>query len=294
MTSGSVMPATIGLLADGWTGAIPAVAAPAPVPGAELLRRATVFELPADGAFRDITAVFRGVEGGWRTVNGYSGFQPNYYYATVGASRNEAREVFTPFQRLGELRVVIPSDATRLQSLIQEQPGATLIAQNASLIQYRLPARTGDDAQVAGKRLEIRAVRSECSSTYVQVVNDGDEQSLWLCSLTDDRQPLIADLGGVTMVGSVLYSLGTQFWLYPSTVDVETSEDGLVWAPARAGGVLHAAVVAGLREPGRLRMVLAFSPRPARYVRLRATAGEPQFPWTIAELEIWSDSRGIH
>ena len=286
--------ATIGVLADGWTSAIPAVAAPAVVPGAELLRRATVFELPADGAFRDITAVFRAVEGGWQTINGYSGFQPNYYFPLVGASRNESSDVVTPFQRLGELRVLVPRDAPRLQSLMQEQPGATLIAQNASLIQYLLPARKGDEPQVAGRRVEIREVRSECSSTYVHVVNDGDEQSLWLCSLTDDRQPLIADLGGVTMVGSVVYSVGTQFWLYPGTVDVETSEDGRVWAPARSGSVLHDAIVAGLREPGRLRMVLAFPPRPARYVRLRATAGEPQFPWTIAELEIWSDARGIH
>ncbi|HKE82147.1 MAG TPA: discoidin domain-containing protein [Vicinamibacterales bacterium] len=286
--------ATIGLLADGWTSGIPAVAAPAPVPGAEFLRRATVFELPADGTFRDITAVFQAVEGGWRTVNGYSGFQPNYYFPLVSASRNESSDVVTPFQRLGELRVLVPSEAPRLKALLEAQPGATLIAQNGSLIQYRLPARKGEDAQVAGRRVEIREVRSECSSTYVHVVKDGDEQSLWLCSLTDDRQPLIADLGGVTMVGSIVYSVGTQFWLYPRTVDVETSEDGQVWAPARTGSVLHDAIVAGLREPGRLRMVLAFSARPARYVRLRGTAGESQFPWTIAELEIWSDARGIH
>ncbi|HEY1305372.1 MAG TPA: discoidin domain-containing protein [Vicinamibacterales bacterium] len=286
--------ATIGLLADGWTSVIPAVAAPAPVPGAELLRHAIVMELPADGTFHDMTAVFRAVDGGWRAVNGYSGFQPNYYFPLVDASRNESGDVVTPFQRLGELRVLVPNDAPRLKALIQAQPGVTLIAQNGSLIQYRLPARKGDDAQVAGKRVEIREVRSECSSTYVHVVNDGDEQSLWLCSLTDDRQPLIADLGGVTMVGSIVYSVGTQFWLYPRTVDIETSEDGQAWAPARTGSVLHDAVVGGLREPGRLRMVLAFSPRPARYVRLRGTAGESQFPWTIAELEIWSDSRGIH
>jgi hypothetical protein len=285
---------TIGLLADTWTGRIPAVDAPPPVPGNELLRRATVFELPLDGSFRDITAVFRAVEGGWQTVNGYSGFQPNYYFALVGAGRAESSDVVTPFQRrLGDLRVLVRTDAPRVLSLIQQQPGVTLVAQNASLIQYRLPRMTGDEAQVAGRRLEIRAVRSECSATWVNVVNDGNEDTFWQCSLTDDRQPLIADLGSVTMVGSVVHSIGTQFWLYPGTIDVDTSEDGVTWVPARSGSALHDAIVAGLRDSRLVRIALTFPQRPARYVRVRGRAADPQLPWTLAELEVWSDSRGI-
>jgi hypothetical protein len=33
-------------------------------------------------------------------------------------------------------------------------------------------------------------------------------------------------------------------------------------------------------------MVFSFDPRPARYVRLRQTAQEPQFYWSVAELEV--------
>lgn len=251
-------------------------------------------ELPPDASFRDTTAVFRAVEGGWRTVNGYSGWQPNYYFALVGAARDESPDTFTPFQRLGELRVLVESNATRLQKIVEQQPGATLLAQNASLSQYRLPARMLDDPQVVGQRRDIKELRSECSSTYVAVVNDRNEQTLWQCSLTDERQPLIVDLGTVTTVGAVVHSIGTQFWLYPSRISIETSEDGDTWTTARSGSVRHEVMVAGLKDPGVLRIVLPFPARQARYVRLRGTAGESQFPWTVAELEIWSEGRGIH
>jgi hypothetical protein len=283
----------LGVLSDGWNGSIPVVAAPAAVPGPELMRGATVMELPPDEAFRDTTAVFRAVEGGWKTINGYSGWEPSYYFAVVGAGRDESRDVFTPFQRLGEVRVLVASDATRFQKLVESQPGVKLVAQNTALVQYRLPALELTATGVAGQRIPIRQLRSECSTMYLGAINDRDEDTLWQCALTDERQPLIADLGTSATVGAVVTSIGTQFWLYPREVTIETSEDGQTWLPARSGSVRHDVIVAGLRDPGVLRIVLGFSPRQARYLRLRGTAGEPQFPWTIAELEVWPETRGI-
>jgi hypothetical protein len=284
----------IGILADGWVTGIPAVPTPGPVPGEELLRRATVMEFPVDGSFRDTTAVFRAIEYGWHTPNGYSGWQPSYYFALVGASRAESSEVFTPFQRLGELRVLVDNDASRAQALVQQQPGATLVAQNGTLTQYRLPARKLEDAEVAGSRLEIRDLRSECQSPYVHVVNDRNEQTAWRCEFTDERQTLVVDLGRVTTVGAIVHSVGAEFWLHPGSETVETSEDGTAWMPARSGSVLYDVIASGLRRPSPLHIVLGFSPRSARYLRLRGSPGQPQFPWTIAELEVWSDSRGSH
>ena len=74
---------------------------------------------------------------------------------------------------------------------------------------------------------------------------------------------------------------------------IETSEDGHAWVPARSGSVRHDVMVAGLRNPGVLRIVLAFPPRQARYLRLRGTPGESHYPWTLAELEVWPETRGI-
>jgi hypothetical protein len=237
--------------------------------------------------------VFRAVEGGWKTVNGYSGWQPSYYFAVVGAARDESRDVFTPFQRFGELRVLVPGDDMRLQKLVESQPGARLVAQNTSLSQYRLPALDWSAAEVAGQRIPIRELRSQCSTTYLRAIADRDERTLWQCALTDERQPLIVDLGTSTTVSAVVHSIGTQFWLYPREMTIDTSEDGQIWLPARSGSVRQDVIVAGLRDPALLRIVLAFTPRHARYLRLRGTAGEPQFPWTIAELEVWPEARGM-
>ena len=283
----------LGVLGDGWNGSIPAVAASSAIPGEELMRRATVLELPADGSFLDIAAVFRAVQGGWNTINGYSGWQPSYYFALIGASRDESSDVFTPFQRLGEVRVLVKSEATRLQALVERQPGARLVAQNTSLAQYRLPRLELTASEVAGQRIPIRELRSECSTTYLGAMKDGDEQTLWQCALTDERQPLIVDLGTTTTVSAIVHSIGKQFWLYPKAVEIETSEDGQTWLPARSGSVRHDVMIAGMRDAALLRVVLAFPPRPARYLRLRGTPGDPQFPWTIAELEVWPEARGI-
>jgi hypothetical protein len=233
------------------------------------------------------------VQGGWNTINGYSGWQPSYYFALIGASRDESSDVFTPFQRLGEVRVLVKSEATRLQALVERQPGARLVAQNTSLAQYRLPRLELTASEVAGQRIPIRELRSECSTTYLGAMKDGDEQTLWQCALTDERQPLIVDLGTTTTVSAIVHSIGKQFWLYPKAVEIETSEDGQTWLPARSGSVRHDVMIAGMRDAALLRVVLAFPPRPARYLRLRGTPGEPQFPWTIAELEVWPEARGI-
>jgi hypothetical protein len=45
-----------------------------------------------------------------------------------------------------------------------------------------------------------------------------------------------------------------------------------------------------MNDPKHLRVVVAFPPRPARYIRLRSDPGGPEIPWTIAELEVWSSS----
>ena len=49
-------------------------------------------------------------------------------------------------------------------------------------------------------------------------------------------------------------------------------------------------ILAAIADPKRLRIVVDFPPRPARFIRLRAASGVDDAPWTIAELEVWSSS----
>jgi hypothetical protein len=119
---------------------------------------------------------------------------------------------------------------------------------------------------------------------------DEDERSTWQCKLWDERQALTADLGEVRTVGSVVNNLGPSPWLYPGALAVATSEDGESWNVAWTGTVLDRTILAAMEDPKRLRIVLAFPPRQARFIRMRAASGGSDAPWTISELEVWSSS----
>jgi F5/8 type C domain-containing protein len=281
----------LAVLSDGWIDRIRAADLPPAVPGADRLAGATVLEAPPDLVLRDIHSVYRAVNGGWRTVNGYSGWGPSYYSAFVGAGRAESADMLTPFQRLGDLHVVVGQDAPRLRAMIEQQPGVTRVASDHALIVYRLPARHGDGLpRPAGQQWQPRELRSPCSSGLLSKAMDHDETSLWQCALWDERQALTIDLGGGHTVGSVVNDLGAYSWLFPGALAVDTSEDGTLWTPAWSGTVLERTILAAMDDPKRLRIVVDFPPRQARYVRIRAASGGNDAPWAIAELEVWSAS----
>jgi hypothetical protein len=281
----------LAVLGDGWIDRIQTATVPPRLPAAEALAGAMVLEVPPDTLFRDIQSVFRAVDGGWWAVNGYSGWGPSYYNPLVGAGRAEADDMITPFQQFGDLHVVVGHDAPRLRAVIERQPGATQVANDSSFLVYRLPKREVSPLpQPDGERLTPRQLRSECATELLHEAIDGDESSLWQCALWDERGWLLVDLGDVRTVGSVVNNLGYYSWLYPGALHVDTSADGATWSPAWSGNVRERSIRAAMADPKHLRIVLAFPPRHARFIRMRAEQGAPEVPWAIAELEVWSSS----
>jgi hypothetical protein len=168
------------------------------------------------------------------------------------------------------------------------------VASNDSQIVYRLPARHGGGISApAGQQLRPLGLRSQCSSELLPMAIDGDDSSLWQCSLWDERQALTIDLGQVQTVGSVVNDLGAYAWLFPGALTVETSIDAGMWTPAWSGSVLERTILAAMADPLRLRIVVDFAPRQARYIRVRAASSGSDAPWSIAELEVWSSSRRL-
>jgi hypothetical protein len=281
----------IAVLSDGWIDRIQAVTLPPPVPGAAALAGAMVLEAPPGTVHRDIQAVFRAVVGGWKTVNGYSGWNPNYYGVLGAAGRLESDGMLTPFQQLGDLHVLVSDDAPRVRAVVEQHPGVMPVATEGPLTLYRLPRRRSTElVRTAGERLRPRELRSACSTALLSNATDDDETSLWQCELKDERQPLVADLGEVRTVGSVVNNLGSFWWMYPTALVVETSEDGASWSTAWSGTVFERTILTVMADPSRLRIVIGFPPRQARFIRLRATSDGNDVPWTIAELEVWSSS----
>jgi len=68
---------------------------------------------------------------------------------------------------------------------------------------------------------------------------------------------------------------------------VETSLDGETWDPARTGDVITATIEGALADPLRAPATLPFTPRRARYVRLRQTEKDTVV-WALPELAILS------
>jgi hypothetical protein len=292
VTAIAVMVLGVAVLGDGWIDRIQTAAVPPAIPNATALAGAIVFEGPPDTLFRDVQAVFRAVDGGWRTVNGYSGWTPGYYFPLIGAWRAETDAMVTPFQEFGDLTLLVSQEAPRLRGVIERQPGVTQVASDGSTVLYRLPKREASVLpRPTGKRLQPRVLRSECSSELLSQALDNDESTIWQCALWDDpRGFLTIDLGDVQTVGSVVNNLGYYSWVYPGALHAETSTDGVMWSQAWSGTVREESIRAAMADPRHVRIVLAFPPRPTRFIRLRADQGAPEVPWAIAELEVWSSS----
>ena len=94
-------------------------------------------ELPAGETLPDIAAVYRAVMGGWRTVNGFSGYEPADYQQLRDASAAGAI-TFEPWLTRGTLHVLVSEDAADLNRLVASQPGSQRIAAFNGLVQYRI------------------------------------------------------------------------------------------------------------------------------------------------------------
>jgi hypothetical protein len=275
----------IGLFADGWTDRILAYPAPGPIPDAAAVRGATVLELPIND-YGDIAAQYRAIVGDWRSVNGYSGYGPNYYRALLESVRYEVDDVFLPFQALGELHVVAANSAERLTALVERQPGVTIVSRTEELTQYRLPQRPAPTYKT-GARLTGITLRSDCGPKVLGFALDGDEESRWVCFSDDgSSRQLVADLGNRSTVGGIVHGLGQYYSDLPIEMTIETSVDGDTWEPGRSGSALAAAIEGGIMHPGSMRILLPIPPREARYVRLTYPPRNGEYYWSIAELEI--------
>ncbi|HEU4692310.1 MAG TPA: hypothetical protein VFS23_28305, partial [Vicinamibacterales bacterium] len=136
VTAAAVVVASCGLAADGWAW-IPAREVPFRAPRPDLLRGGVVMELPAGETLPDIAAVYRAVMGGWRTVNGFSGYEPAHYQQLRDASAAGAI-TFEPWLTRGTLHVLVSEDAADLNRLVASQPGSQRIAAFNGLVQYRI------------------------------------------------------------------------------------------------------------------------------------------------------------
>jgi hypothetical protein len=278
--------AACALVADGWAAPVAAQPPPPPAPDAAALQQhGVVLQLPIE-PYPDITATWRAVIGGWKSVNGYSGYAPNYYAALALADKRADEAMFAPFRRDQDLHVVVADDMPAVKAWVERQPDVVVTAQRYGSTQYRLPRRLGSSETPPGPRLPIATARSECASAQVPLIFDGDDRRRWECPRSPEMHWLTIDLGTMASIGSVVYSLGPYGWNVPSDLAIETSVDGTAWEAARSGSILRELIEGGLADATSLRAALSIPPRRARYLRLRPVSQPEEFVWFISEIEV--------
>jgi hypothetical protein len=274
------------VLADGWASAIPAQPLPPAVPNPAALRGRTVLDLPA-GDYPDIAAQYRAVLGGWRTVNGYSGYFPPYYPILVNASRDNLVGILDAFQPLGELDVVVARDFPDAQQALRRQPGVAITGENAAFTQFRLPARP-EPPRDGRVRVPIASLSSPCEAPALKAALDRNLSTYWVCGPELVQQELTIDLGSVQTAGAVLHDEGPVAGNFPRRLVIETSVDGSLWQPAWTGNAWGPAISAAMRDPKANHIWFVFEPRATRYIRLTHPPEEQHYIWAIADLEVWS------
>ena len=113
--------------------------------------------------------------------------------------------------------------------------------------------------------------------------------SRWYCGTQNGDEVLTMDLGHTMSVNAIVNAMGPYASEFPRELVIETSIDGSSWDQAWRGVVIARVIVAAFEEPRSPVMTIPFASRPARYVRLRQVAKDPQFYWSVAELEVRGD-----
>ncbi len=282
----AVVVVTAIVLAEGWM----RVAA-APVPerfGPQpAIAGAPVLELPLGAVMDDIAAQFRGVMGGYRTLNGYSGYAPPHMPALrVGVQLRDGA-VLTEMRRLMPLHVsVIADDSDRHRSWVTgTQQDARPVSAAAGRVLYFLPRLPAPQAP-AGEWLPFSVMGSSCSQNLAPFVVDGLLLTRWECGPARPGQQITIDLHRAAAVSGVSLVLGPYSGDAPRNLLVEASEDSVSWRTVWSGLSAGYAVRAAMEDPFRMDIRIPFPPALARFVRLTQTGDAMEMYWSIAELGI--------
>jgi hypothetical protein len=199
---------------------------------------------------------------------------------------------FAPFLRRGDLNVIVYENVPEFIALVEAVPGAVERGRAHGMRQYWIPRQGSLPPRFPGHQVSIASLSVSCAPEAMRYAQDGDLATRWECGPQTPAQAMTIDLGTTKAVGAVVPALGVFVTDFPRELEVVTSIDGREWQPAWEGGVVPEVAEAMLEDPKGNRMVLAFPPRPARFVKLQLTTHEPVWYWSIAELEVWSGGSG--
>lgn len=287
----------LGVIADGWVSDMPLAAAP-PVWRAESCGNGTatsraLVELPLGYPYGDVAAMYRSMSHGRPVVNGYSGYSPPHYAALRFGLSLRDPDTLTQLAIHGAADFVIDRQEDpdgSWERYVAAHPGAQVICTEGTQALYRLTADPSDvnAKDIDDKRaLPVAAIRPSLNSDVAGQMIDGDRTTRWDTAAPQTAGTVVdLDLGGVRAVNRVELALGAFVEDFPRGMTIEASQDGLTWREVWHGGSAGRAFAGALEAPRDVLLTYEFPLTPARSLRLRLTAGDNTYYWSIAELKV--------
>jgi hypothetical protein len=99
--------------------------APRPTRRGAIPEGAIVLDLPWDEGYQNAVPQYRAVVGGYRTLNGYSGYQPAHVYPLRRAIADLVPDALDAYRRRGDLYVIVRADvAPLIERFVASRPAA--------------------------------------------------------------------------------------------------------------------------------------------------------------------------
>ena len=144
------------ITAEGWfAGGV--VEIPRPMPPGTIPAGAVVLDLPIVRGYENAVPQYRAVVGGYRSINGYSGYEPPFFDRFLMGLAERRASVFDPYLSTGDLYVIIrPGVEHDLAAWITSLPGITEVAGAREARVYRIPGRVAAPNALADARPFVR------------------------------------------------------------------------------------------------------------------------------------------
>ena len=278
--------ATFGLLLDGWPRAFPIVAAP------EMRVTSTAARARLGLPLRENeTETMYGAIAQARPVfNGYSGFEAPQHFAMRDLLERHDPRILDRLAAAEPIEVLVENarDADRAwNAYVGKHAGARRVDVSPEWTSYEIPP-TGAFAPgaIPGAPLRVVSVTTTSNPRDIGAILDGDLDTRWHTPRQAADDAIVVDLGRQQRVSAVVLCLGAYPGQYPRGLTVEVSADGGAWSPVYTGGTALETYDAALRSPREVPVTLPVRHDHVRFIRLRQTAIEPRYGWTIVELRV--------
>ena len=291
---GRALPASLSLLllVEAWPEPLRVI--PPPDPRPSHTRALTRLDLPIHSG-HDLISLYRAVQHERPLWNGYSGYFAPHYWAMQHLLATGDRSVLEYMTAQGSLEVMIDHDNDRADYWKRYVGGvqyAEVAHSDDAYTSYRLPrsGATFAPAVLSGTRLPIAGIEASLYQELVALMTDGDRITRWHTGGPQDpTNEMVIDLGHVRRIAGVEMQIGGYVADFPRDLTIDVSSDRSTWQPGWSGETAFIAFQAALQEPLLVPLRFPLKGAEGRYLRMRQTARDRTYYWSISELHIIGD-----